>query len=75
MHFDNGIGIPSKDLPYIFERFYRSDESRNTAKGGSGLGLSIAKKIVEDQNGEIWATSQEGKGSSIYIRFRKYEVS
>lgn len=72
---DNGIGIPSKDLPYIFERFYRSDESRNTTKGGSGLGLSIAKKIVEDQNGEIWATSQEGKGSSIYIRFRKYEVS
>lgn len=72
---DNGIGIPAKDLPYIFERFYRSDESRNTTKGGSGLGLSIAKKIVKDQNGEIWARAQEGKGTSIYIKFRKYEES
>ena len=72
---DNGIGISVEDLPYVFERFYRSDESRNTTKGGSGLGLSIAKKIVEDHDGEIWARAQEGKGTCIYIRFRKYEVA
>ncbi len=71
---DNGIGITDKDLPYIFDRFYRTDQSRNSLQGGSGLGLSIAKKIVEDHGGEIFAQSQVRAGTTIYIRLRKYEV-
>ena len=57
---DNGKGIAAKDLPYIFDRFYRTDASRNSSKGGSGIGLSIVKKIVEEHGGKIWATSKEG---------------
>ena len=55
---DNGKGIEAKDLPRIFERFYRTDASRNSSKGGSGIGLSIVKKIVEEHGGNIWATSK-----------------
>ena len=51
---DNGKGIAAKDLPYIFDRFYRTDSSRNSSKGGSGIGLSIVKKIIEDHGGRIW---------------------
>ena len=54
---DNGKGIAQKDLQKIFERFYRTDASRNSAQGGSGIGLSIVKKIVEDHGGYVWATS------------------
>ena len=54
---DNGKGIAAKDLPYIFDRFYRTDASRNSSKGGSGIGLSIVKKIMEDHGGKVWATS------------------
>ncbi|NLJ90162.1 MAG: HAMP domain-containing histidine kinase [Clostridiales bacterium] len=71
---DNGVGIAKEDLPYIFDRFYRTDQSRNSSQGGTGLGLSIAKKIVEDHKGEIFAKSQVGSGTTIYIRLRKYEV-
>ena len=71
---DNGIGISENDLPYIFDRFYRTDQSRNSLQGGSGLGLSIAKRIIEDHKGEISAISQEGKGTTVYIKLRKYEV-
>ena len=71
---DNGIGITDKDLPYIFDRFYRTDQSRNSLQGGSGLGLSIAKKIVEDHGGEIFGQSQVRAGTTIYIRLRKCEV-
>ena len=46
---DNGRGIATKDLPYIFDRFYRTDSSRNSSKGGSGIGLSIVKKIIESR--------------------------
>jgi len=60
---DNGEGIPREDLSNIFERFYRVDKSRSRATGGSGLGLTIAKYLVEAHGGEIWAQSEVGKGS------------
>ncbi len=69
---DNGKGIAPKDLPRIFERFYRTDASRNSAQGGSGIGLSIVKKIVEDHGGFIWATSREGEGTCMHFVLRKY---
>lgn len=69
---DNGKGIAQKDLPKIFERFYRTDASRNSAQGGSGIGLSIVKKIIEDHGGYIWATSKEGEGTCIHFVLRKY---
>ncbi len=70
---DNGKGISSKDLPYIFDRFYRADSSRNSATGGSGIGLSIVKKIIEDHGGKIWATSKEATGTIMYLVLRKYQ--
>ena len=69
---DNGKGIAPKDLQRIFERFYRTDASRNSAQGGSGIGLSIVKKIIEDHGGYIWATSKEGEGTCIHFVLRKY---
>ncbi len=69
---DNGRGIAAKDLSMIFERFYRTDASRNSSKGGSGIGLSIVKKIVEDHGGYIWATSKEGEGTCMHFVIRKY---
>ena len=70
---DNGRGIAQKDLPYIFDRFYRTDASRNSATGGSGIGLSIVKKIREDHGGKIWATSKEDSGTTMYFVIRKYQ--
>ena len=70
---DNGKGIAAKDLTNIFERFYRTDASRNSAMGGSGIGLSIVKKIVEEHGGKIWATSKEGTGTTMYFVLRKYQ--
>lgn len=70
---DNGKGIAAKDLPNIFDRFYRTDASRNSSKGGSGIGLSIVKKIIEDHGGKIWATSREGVGTVMYFVIRKYQ--
>ena len=70
---DNGRGIAQKDLPYIFDRFYRADASRNSATGGSGIGLSIVKKIIEDHGGKIWATSKEDTGTIMYFVIRKYQ--
>ncbi|MCI8326705.1 MAG: HAMP domain-containing histidine kinase [Lachnospiraceae bacterium] len=70
---DNGRGIAPKDLPYIFERFYRAEKSRNSATGGSGIGLSIVKKIIEDHGGKIWATSKESSGTTMYFVVRKYQ--
>lgn len=70
---DNGKGIGPKDLPYIFDRFYRTDVSRNSSKGGSGIGLSIVKKIMEDHGGKVWATSRLGIGTIMYFVLRKYQ--
>ena len=69
---DNGKGISRSDLPYIFQRFFRADSSRNSMKGGSGIGLSIVKKIVEDSGGRIWASSKEGEETTIHFVLRKY---
>lgn len=68
---DNGSGISKKDIPFIFESFYRTDASRNSSTGGSGLGLSIVKKIIEQHGGTIWADSELGKGTSIYFKLKK----
>ena len=70
---DNGKGIAQKDLANIFDRFYRTDASRNSSKGGSGIGLSIVKKIMEDHGGQVWATSKEGTGTTMYLALRKYQ--
>lgn len=71
---DNGMGVAAKDLPNIFERFYRTDASRNSSKGGSGIGLSIVKKIIEDHGGYIWATSKEDEGTCMHFVIRKYQT-
>lgn len=70
---DNGKGIAVSDITRIFERFYRSDSARNTAQGGSGIGLSIVKKIIEDHGGHIWATSKLGEGTCMHFVIRKYK--
>lgn len=64
---DQGLGIPQKAIPHIFERFYRVDKARSREQGGTGLGLAIAKEVVERLNGRIWVNSIENKGSSFYI--------
>lgn len=69
---DNGKGIAQKDLQKVFDRFYRTDASRNSAQGGSGIGLSIVKKIIEDHGGYIWATGREGEGTCMHFVLRKY---
>jgi len=65
---DNGIGIDAKQLPHIFERFYKADASRNRARGGSGLGLSIVKKIVDLHAGEVAVASVIGEGTTFTVR-------
>ena len=69
---DNGCGVAKQDLTRIFERFFRTDASRNSLRGGSGIGLSIVKKIIEDHGGRIWASSVEGEGLTIHFLLRKY---
>ena len=66
---DEGAGIPAKDLPYIFERFYRADQSRTRKTGGIGVGLAIVKQLVEAHGGCITAQSIEGKGSTFTVSF------
>ncbi len=69
---DDGKGIAAKDIGNIFERFYRTDSSRNSLQGGSGIGLSIVKKIIEDHGGYVWATSRVGEGTCMHFVLRKY---
>ena len=64
---DEGLGIPKKDLPRIFDRFYRVDKARSRSQGGTGLGLAIAKEIIKQHKGFIWAKSEYGKGSTFTI--------
>jgi len=65
---DYGVGIPSEELPHIFERFYRGDPSRTRATGGFGLGLAIAKALVEAYGGTISAESTPGKGTCMTVQ-------
>lgn len=69
---DNGKGVPSDKLPLIFERYYKADTARNSGKSGSGIGLSIVKKIVEDYGGQVFAESKEGFGTIISFTLHKY---
>lgn len=68
---DNGRGVDKQDLIRIYDRFYRTDASRSTSAGGSGIGLSIAKKIIEDHGGSIWASGGNGEGLSQHFILRK----
>jgi len=71
---DTGEGISEEDLPYIFNRFYRVDQSRARSSGGSGLGLTIAKEIVEAHDGEIWVDSAKGEGTTFTFSLPLAEV-
>ncbi|GAB2540505.1 sensor histidine kinase [Gracilibacillus alcaliphilus] len=64
---DNGIGIAKEALPFIFDQFYRSDESRNSTTGGSGIGLAIVKKIIEAHGGKVYAESEVNQGTAVYF--------
>jgi histidine kinase len=68
---DNGIGIAEEAISSVFDRFYRTDLSRNSSTGGSGLGLAIAKKIIQEHGGEIWAESEAGEGTGIFFTLKK----
>jgi len=67
--WDTGEGIPEEDLPRIFDRFYRTSKDRSRQTGGAGLGLAIARSIVDRHAGEITMESQLGAGSNVFVRF------
>jgi two-component system phosphate regulon sensor histidine kinase PhoR len=65
---DTGVGIPTRDLPRIFERFYRVDRARSRETGGTGLGLAIVKHVVENHGGTVEVRSELGRGSTFEVR-------
>ena len=65
---DTGEGIPEADLPYIFERFYRADAARARDTGGSGVGLAVSRRIVEDHGGTVFARNAEAGGAVVGFR-------
>ena len=72
---DSGVGIPEKDLPRVFERFYRVDKSRSRELGGTGLGLSIVKHIVQAHGGEVFVESELNHGSTFSFTLPKASFS
>ena len=70
---DTGIGIPKDELPKIFDEFYRANNAKELEKDGTGLGLAIAKQVIDRHSGKIWAASEEGKGSTFYVKLPKCE--
>ena len=71
---DTGVGIPEDALPHVFERFYRVDKARSRASGGSGLGLSIVRSMVERNGGEIMLESKVGEGSVFTVEFPSFDT-
>ncbi|OGL29527.1 hypothetical protein A3D14_02100 [Candidatus Saccharibacteria bacterium RIFCSPHIGHO2_02_FULL_47_12] len=72
---DTGAGIPAEDIPHLFEKFYRVDNSATRTVGGTGLGLFICRKIIEMYHGRIWTESELGKGSTFYINLPRLEAN
>ncbi|TDY42406.1 PAS/PAC sensor signal transduction histidine kinase [Alicyclobacillus sacchari] len=70
---DNGIGIPAEDLPHVFERFYRVEKGRSRRRGGTGLGLALAREMVERMGGEIRIVSEPNRGTTVYVSLRRAE--
>ena len=70
---DTGMGMPSEELPHIFQKFYRIDNSDTREIGGTGLGLYLVKQRVESMNGRIWAESEVGKGSTFFVSFPRMD--
>ncbi|TDF97493.1 sensor histidine kinase [Paenibacillus piri] len=69
---DTGAGIAEEDLPYIFDRYYTSNKSRNVKDGGTGLGLAICKEIIEHYHGRIWACNNPERGCTFYFTLPLY---
>lgn len=72
---DTGAGIPTEDVPHLFQKFYRVDNSTTRTVGGTGLGLFIARKIVELYNGRIWVESEAGKGSTFFVNLPRIDTA